>query len=61
MSNKYLYSSLKVLGFSESVINKIVRFLMSDCFDFFIYTQVRLNDVGCKLFTQESCRVTNGY
>lgn len=36
MSNKYLHSLLKVSGFSESVINKIVRFLMSDCF-FFIF------------------------
>ena len=50
MSNKYLHFSLKVLGFSESVMNKVVRFLMSDL----------LNEGGCKSFTQESCRVMKG-
>ena len=35
MSNNYLHSLLKLSRLSEPVINKIVSFLMSDCFDFF--------------------------
>ena len=71
MLNSYLHCSLKFSGFSESVINKIVAFLMSDCFDCFlawkvsesrliVFRQVRLNGAGRKPFTQVSCRIMNG-
>ena len=71
MLNNYLHCSLKFSGFSESVINKIVAFLMSECFDCFlaskiselrliVFRQVRLNGAGRKPFTQVSCRVMNG-
>ena len=71
MLNNYLHCSLKFSGFSESVINKIVAFLMSDCFDCFVawkisesrlmvFRQVRLNGAGRKPFTQVSYRVMNG-